>query len=54
MRQTRFMWLGFAAATAVVLASMAWVTAAVLRLDAAEAGSRRRALFEENVRLALW
>ena len=48
------MWLGFAAAAAVVLASMAWVTAAVLRLDAAEAESRRRAQLEENVRLALW
>src|SRR5687767_15245082 len=33
---------------------MAWVTAAVLRLDAAEAESRYRAQLEENVRLALW
>ena len=54
MRQTRLMWLGFAAATAVVLAAMAWVTGAVLRLDAAEIESRRRARLEENVRLALW
>src|SRR5436309_12181979 len=54
MRQPRFLWLGFAAAVAVVLASMGWVTAAVLRLDAAEAESRRRAQLEENVRLALW
>src|SRR3954470_9490185 len=48
------MWLVFAAAVAVVLGSMGWVTAAVLRLDAAEADSRRRAQLEENVRLALW
>ena len=54
MKQPRLVWLVFAAAAAVVLASMAWVTAAVLRLDAAEAESRRRAQLEENVRLALW
>ena len=54
MRHPRLMWLAFAAAAAVVLASMGWVTAAVLRLDAAEAESRRRAQLEENVRLALW
>ena len=54
MKQPRLTWLVFAAAAAVVLASMAWVTAAVLRLDAAEAESRRRAQLEENVRLALW
>src|SRR5690349_20376883 len=54
MRQPRFLWLAFAAAVAVVLTSMGWVTSAVLRLDAAEADSRRRAQLEENVRLALW
>ena len=54
MKRPRLMWLGFAAAVAVVLASMGWVTAAVLRLDAAEAESQRRARLEENVRLALW
>ena len=48
------MWLGFAAAVAVVLGAMGWVTAAVLRLDAAEGESSRRAQLEENVRLALW
>src|SRR5678815_6155986 len=54
MRQARLTWLAFAGAALVVLASMGWVTAAVLRLDAAEAESRRRAQLEENVRLALW
>lgn len=54
MRRMRFTWPAFAAAAVVVLASMGWVTAAVLRLDAAEAESRRRAQLEENVRLALW
>ena len=54
MKAHRLMWPAFAAAAAVVLASMAWVTAAVLRLDAAEIEARRRAQLEENVRLALW
>ena len=54
MRRNGLMWLGFAAAAAVLLASMAWATAAVLRLDAAEVEARRRAQLEENVRLALW
>jgi signal transduction histidine kinase len=48
------MWLAFAVAAAVVLAAMGYVTATVLRLDAAEGESRRRARLEENVRLALW
>jgi signal transduction histidine kinase len=48
------MWLAFGGAALVVLASMGWVTGVVLRLDAAEAESRRRAQLEENVRLALW
>jgi signal transduction histidine kinase len=52
--QTKLMWLAFAGAVAVVLAAMGWTTSAVLRLDAAEAESRRRAQLEENVRLALW
>jgi signal transduction histidine kinase len=47
MNRTRPIWIAFAAAVAVVLASMGWVTAAVLRLD-------RRAQLEENARLALW
>jgi signal transduction histidine kinase len=48
------MWLAFAGAALLVLASTGWVTGAVLRLDAAESESRRRAQLEENVRLALW
>jgi signal transduction histidine kinase len=39
---------------AVVLAAMGWMSAAVLRLDEAEARARRQATLEENVRLALW
>lgn len=54
MKRATFTWPAFAAAAVVVLASMGWVTATVLRLDAAEAESRRRAQLEENVRLALW
>ena len=51
---TRLMWPAFAAAVIVVMAAMGWTTSAVLRLDRAEAESRRRAQLEENVRLALW
>ena len=47
MRPARLMWPAFAAAVAVVVAAMGWITAAVLRLD-------RRAQLEENARLALW
>ena len=54
MKQGRLTWPAFAAAVAVVIAAMAWITCAVVRLDAAEAESRRRAQLEENVRLALW
>jgi len=44
----------FTLALTVVLAALAWTSATVLRLDAAEALARRQAAFEENVRLALW
>lgn len=44
----------FTLALAVVLAALAWTSATVLRLDAAEALARRESAFEENVRLALW
>ncbi len=54
MRHARPIWLAFALAVVAVFAAMGWITAAVLRLDAAEADSRRRAQLEENVRLALW
>jgi signal transduction histidine kinase len=46
--------LAFGLALAVVLAAMGWISAEVLRLDRAQAEARRRALQEENVRLALW
>ncbi len=46
--------LVFGLALAVVLAAMGWISAEVLRLDRAQAEARRRALQEENVRLALW
>ena len=39
---------------AVILAAMAWVTVAALRLDRLQAGAQERAAFEEKVRLALW
>jgi signal transduction histidine kinase len=39
---------------AIVLAAVAWLSAAVLRLQTAEARARQEATFEESVRLALW
>lgn len=54
MRRFWFVWLLFAACLAVVLSGMAWVSAAALRLDRAEAEARRQAVLEENGRLALW
>lgn len=46
--------LAFMACLSAAFAALVWMTATVLRLDAAEADARRRADLEENVRLALW
>ena len=46
--------LVFAVALAVVLAAMGWISSEVLRLDRDQAETKRLALQEENVRLALW
>ncbi len=54
MRRTSLLWSAFAVCLAVVLAAMAWVSLAALRLDEAEAQARQQAALEENVRLALW
>lgn len=47
-------WLPYLACLAVLLGAMSWISVAVLRLDRAEVEARRRAVLEENVRLALW
>jgi len=39
---------------AIVLGAIGWISLAVLRLDRSEVEARRRAVVEENVRLALW
>lgn len=44
----------FAAALAVVLAALGWITLLAIERDRAEAQARRQAALEENVRLALW
>ncbi len=54
MRRSLYTWIAFAACLAVVLAAMGWVSATVIRLDPARELARRRAAFEETVRLALW
>jgi signal transduction histidine kinase len=46
--------LSFAAALAVALAALGWVTLLAIERDRAEALARRQAALEENVRLALW
>lgn len=46
--------LAFILCMSAAFAALVWMTATVLRLDAAEADARRRAELEENVRLALW
>ncbi|MCR4414787.1 MAG: HAMP domain-containing histidine kinase, partial [Thermoguttaceae bacterium] len=54
MKRSWLLWSGFWLCLAVVLAALGWVSAAVARLDRAEALARRLAQHEENVRLALW
>ncbi|MFO0897607.1 MAG: HAMP domain-containing sensor histidine kinase [Pirellulales bacterium] len=39
---------------ALVVAALAWLTAAALRIDRAESAARQKAAFEERVQLALW
>jgi signal transduction histidine kinase len=54
MNRPWHVWCGFAAALAVVLAAMAWVSAAVLRLERDAEAAAAGAAVEEDVRLALW
>jgi signal transduction histidine kinase len=46
--------LALAAAAAVLIAALCWISRTTLRLEAAEAAARQRAELEEKVRLALW
>ncbi len=68
MKRSFLVWLTFALCAAVVFAALGWISLAVLRLDEAEAESRRQAArawgqvammrhqaaVDENTRLALW
>jgi signal transduction histidine kinase len=54
MIRPRHIWIVFALCLVVVLAAMGWISAQALRLERAEAETRRRAALEEDVRLALW
>jgi len=54
MRTPSQYWFAFAAAWAVVLSAMGWLTLKALELDRAEALARRQAELEEDVGLALW
>ena len=47
-------WTPFVACVALVLAALAWVTRAALRLDASQREAQRLATLEESSRLALW
>ncbi len=54
MKRSWQIWFGFAAALAVVLAALGWISVTALRLDEAETHMRHQAALEEDVRLALW
>jgi len=52
--RARYVWAAFAVFLALLLMAMGWITLTALRLDRAEAEAGRRAVLEENIRLALW
>jgi signal transduction histidine kinase len=54
MNRPFYTWIVFGLCLVLLLGSMGWVTATVLRLDQESAGARERAVLEENIRLALW
>jgi signal transduction histidine kinase len=54
MKRSWIVWLTLAGCVAVALAAMSWISVTVVRLDAAAAKARRRAVLEENAHLALW
>lgn len=54
MKRGARVWLVFGACVVVTVAALAWVSFAMLRIDAAERQARADATFEERVRLALW
>ena len=54
MNRPFFTWIVFGLCLVLLLGSMGWVTATILRLDQESATARERAVLEENIRLALW
>lgn len=54
MNRPTHIWLLFTACFAVLLAAMAWVSLATLRLDRERMEATQQESIEENVRLALW
>lgn len=54
MLRPRHVFVVFGLCLVVVTVPMAWISATALRLEAADAESRRQAALEENIRLALW
>lgn len=54
MARSWLVWVAFSCFLAVVLAALAWISRAVLELDAARDEAQQQAVLEENVRLALW
>jgi signal transduction histidine kinase len=54
MNRPFYTWIVFGLCLVLLLGSMGWVTATVLRLDQESATARERAVLEENIRLALW
>ncbi|HEY0456841.1 MAG TPA: HAMP domain-containing sensor histidine kinase [Verrucomicrobiae bacterium] len=54
MSRPIYIWVIFAAAFAILLSAMGWVSATALRLERAQLEAQQKAAFEENIRLALW
>jgi hypothetical protein len=51
MSRPFFTWIVFGLCLVLLLGSMGWVTATILRLDEESSTARERAVLEENIRL---
>ncbi len=54
MNRPAAVWCVFLVCAGIGLSALAWLSRAALRLETAEAAAQRRAVVEENIRLALW
>jgi signal transduction histidine kinase len=54
MKSYRLWWVVFLVCTVLVLAALAWITSAMLRMERSELEAREMATHQESLRLALW